>query len=186
MAEKTEQKLENKTEEKKSEEKKETKQEVIASEEKAKQDAEAVAEKKEEKKPEKIPTKKEEAIARGLALPLSKKHCMYICTFIKNKTIDSAISDLELVTKFKKLVPFKGEIPHRKGMMSGRYPIKAAKLLIKLLKTLKGNVLINGLEPEKTRIITAYANWASRPLRREGRKAKRTNVLIKAKEVEIE
>lgn len=133
-----------------------------------------------EKKPLKI---EKEAIARGIALTASKKHCMYICRFIKNKHIDKAISGLEEVIKFKRAIPFKGEIPHRKGMMSGRYPIKATLLFIKLLKGLKGNILINNMELDKARITEASANWASRPLRKEGRKAKRAHVLLKAREI---
>ena len=142
--------------------------------------------KPEEKKPEKKEiSKKEEAFARGINFHASKKNCMYICRFIKNKTIDYAIKDLEDVIKMKKAVPFKGEIPHRKGkgMMSGRYPVKASKLFINLLKSLKGNVLVNGMDLDKTRIFIASANWAARPLRRGGRQFKRTNIILKAKEM---
>ncbi len=144
--------------------------------------------KKEEKKQTKKIQKKEEAIARGRSIPVSKRQCMYISQFIKNKSIDKAITDLEEVIKFKRAVPFKGEIPHRKGklMMSGRYPIKASKYFIKILKGLRGNALINGMDLEKTKIISGSANWASRPMRKEGRKAKRTHVLIKAMEAEQE
>ena len=136
--------------------------------------------KKTETKPK---VKKEEAVARGNNYPISKKHSMYISDFIKNKSIDSAISDLNNVIKFKKAVPFKGEIPHRKGpMASGRYPIKASKYFINILKGLKGNVIMNGMELEKTRIFSSSASWAVRPMRRGGRSAKRTNIIIKAKE----
>ena len=129
--------------------------------------------------------KKELAIARGPSLHMSKRHGMYICAFIKGKTIDAAIADLEQVRLFKKIVPFKGEIPHRKGkgMMSGRYPVTAAGLIIPMLKTLKGNVAVNGLDITKTRITTASANWASRPQRRGGQRAKRTYIILEAKEV---
>lgn len=138
-------------------------------------------EKKESKK--KAAQKKEEAIARGISIRASKKHCVYICSFIKNKKIDKAIEDLTEVIKMKKPIPFKGEIPHRKGMMSGRYPIKASKYFINVLKALKGNAIVNGLDLDKTRIYIASANWASRPARSAGRRAKRTHVLLKAKEI---
>src|SRR3989344_3038392 len=141
---------------------------------------EAKAVKKEDKKPV---IKKEEAQAKGLNLHVSKRQCMYLSTFIKYKSIDNAMHDLSLVIKMKKAVPFKGEIPHKKGMMGGRYPVKAAALFITLLKGLKGNALVNGLDPDKTRITLAVSNWASRPLRREGKKAKRTNVTLTAREV---
>lgn len=127
--------------------------------------------------------KKPEAIARGINLPISKKHSMYICKFIKNKPIEKALYDLEKVIELKQAIPFKGEIPHRKGMMSGRYPIKASKFFINILKSLKGNAIINNLDLDKTRIVLASANWASRPARFDGRRAKRTHVIIKAMEV---
>ncbi len=133
-----------------------------------------------------VKSQKEEAIAQGTSLSLSKKHCMYICSFIKNKSIDSALSDLEQVLLYKKAVPFKGEIPHRKGMMSGRYPITAAKEFITLLKGLKGNIIVNGLLLERTRIYYASASWASRQMKRGGARFKRTHVLLKAKEVDSE
>ena len=125
------------------------------------------------------------ASANGRSLPVSKKQCMYICSFINGKSIDAAIADLGQVIKMKKAVPFKGEIPHRKGkgMMSGRYPVKASKLFIDLLKGLKGNVLVNQMELEKTRICWASASWAPRPIRRGGREAKRTHVMLKAREL---
>src|SRR3989344_6507885 len=104
----------------------------------------AVPEKKPEAKPEekkaeqKQLQKKEIAIASSRSIHASRKVCSYICAFIKNKSIDQAISDLERVIKFKSAVPYKGELPHRKGMMSGRYPIKASGIFIKLLKSLRG------------------------------------------------
>ncbi len=138
------------------------------------------------KKQKPLPTpKKEEATAKGLALHISKKHAVYICRFIKDKPIDKAISDLQAVLKYKKAVPFKGEVPHRKGkgMMSGRYPINASILFINLLKSLKGNVLVNNMDLEKTRIKIASPSWAARPLRRGSRQGKRTNVLLIAREI---
>ncbi len=137
-------------------------------------------EKKESKKVE-VP-KKDEAIARGTSLPISKKHSMYIGNFIKGKKIEDAIADLEKVVKLKQAVPFKGEIPHRKGMERGRYPVKAASYFINTLKALKGNAITNQMELEDTRIYLVSPSWAPRQLRRGGRKAKRTHLIIKARE----
>ena len=161
-----EEKVEHKIEEKK-EMKKEEKQEP----------------KKEEKKEVKV-VKKEEAITKGNNLHASMRQCMYICRFIKNKSIDDAIKDLEDVILYKKIVPFKGEIPHRKGkIMSGRYPINASKLFIPILKTLKGNVLVNKMDLDKTQIYFASACYASRPSKKGGGRFKRANLVLKAKEV---
>ncbi len=131
------------------------------------------------------PSKKEEAVARGLNLSISKKHSMYICSFIKNKSVESAIADLEQVLKFKKAVPYKGEIPHRHGMMSGRYPINASKAFISVLKGLKGNIAVSDLAPDKARITFASASWASRPQKKGGARFKRTHIVIKAREVAL-
>jgi ribosomal protein L22 len=139
---------------------------------------------KKSKKDEKPKVKKYEAVAYGRTLPISTKTGKYICKFIKGKEIDKAIEELNKVILLKKVVPYKGEIPHRKGkgIMSGRYPIKASKYFINVLKALKGNAVVNGLELEKTRIHIASANKATRPMKTRRREAKRTHIILKAKE----
>ena len=134
------------------------------------------------KKIKQIVKKKDEAIVNGKSLPISTKYSMAICKFIKKKPIEKAIGDLEEVLKFKKAVPMKGEIPHRKGeIMSGRYPINAVKEFIRLLKNLLANSNTNGLE--EPIIAQAIPNKASRPYGRFGSiKRKRTHVKIIAKE----
>ena len=129
--------------------------------------------------------KREEATAFGKSLVISLKHSMYLGKFIKNKKIDTALNELAEVVALRKAVPFKGEIPHRgePGMMSGRYPQSAAREFIRVLKNLKGNAIAHGLELDATRIVEVTASWASRPMRRGGRKAKRTHIHIKAREV---
>jgi len=139
-----------------------------------------VVEKKETKKDEKPKgPKKNEAVVNGRGLQISTKHSIAICNFIRGKHIDRAISELEEVLKMKRAIPMRGEIPHRKGMMSGRYPLKAAGVFIKLLKSLKSNAMINELELEKYEIY-CMANLASRPYKRFGkRRSKRSNVQFK-------
>jgi large subunit ribosomal protein L22 len=145
--------------------------------------------KKPEAKKEKVVErpKKEEAIAKGANIHASKKHCMYICDFIKNKPIDLAILQLGEIIKMKRAIPFKGEIPHRHelGGKPGRYPVNASKEFIFILKALKGNAIVNGLDIDKTKIYLASATWASRPSRRGGTRFKRAFVLLKAKEFPI-
>lgn len=171
IEENTEETVKTPTEEKTSEEKKSDKSEKKVSSEKK----ESVAR-----------SKKFEAVAHGKSLHISKKHAMYISAFIKNKSIDQAISELNSVIALKRAVPFKGEIPHRKGkIMSGRYPINASKSFITLLKCLRGNVLFNGMDLDKTRIFTSSASWAARPVKSGGREGKRTNVIIVAKEIGV-
>lgn len=146
-------------------------------------DEKKVETKKEEiKVKEKLKEKKIEVIVKAYNIPISTKEAVAVCKFINKKVIGRAISDLESVIKIKKAVPMKGEIPHRKGnIMSGRYPQKAAKNFIVLLKSLLGNANLN--EIEEPLIFEAYANIGVRPFGRFGRyRRKRTNLVIKAVE----
>lgn len=169
----------------------EAKHEHVASEEKKTHEkteelAKPVAHDK--KTPAKVIVKKEEAIAVGHSLPISLKHSMYISAFIKSRSIDNAIAVLTDVIGLRRAIPFKGEIPHRKGqgMMSGRYPESASKEFIRVLKNLKGNAIANGLDLENTRVYFSSPSWAARPVRRGGRKGKRVNLTLKAKEMKKE
>jgi len=137
-------------------------------------------EKAEEKKTKKqIQVKKDDASANGISLPISTKDSVAICKFVKGKTIERALVDLELVSKFKKAIPMKGEIPHRKGkgIMAGRYMTKPVGFFIKLLKNLQANANVAGIE--NAVIVEAIPNRASRPYGRGGMKRKRTHIHIK-------
>lgn len=112
---------------------------------------------------------------------ISTKHAMAICRFLRGRKINESISLLEDVIKMKIAVPFKGEVPHKKGV-SARYPVKASEVFIKLLKSLSANATQKGLDLEKVR-IHGNANRASRarkPGRKIGRKFKRAHVLLVA------
>ncbi len=125
--------------------------------------------------------KKTKAVVNGIGIPISTKQSMAISRFIKRKKIEDAIRDLENVARLKKAVPMKGEIPHRKGeIMSGRFPQKAAKEFIILLKSLAANSIYNGLEEP---IITqSVPNLGARPFGRRGIRKKRTNITIIAED----
>lgn len=135
--------------------------------------------------------KKDYAIVNGYSLRISTKQSIGIGRFLKGMKIDDAIKNLELVQKKKLAVPMKGEMPHRKGkklngkgMMTGKYPINASKVYVKLLKTLKGNSIVNGLELENTRIVEVISNKAPDRMHRFGSmKFKQTHVMIKAQQM---
>lgn len=149
------------------------------------QETKTEAKKTEVKKPER--KKKTETVVRGIGVPISSKTSFAISKFIKNKTIDRAIRELEEIIEHKRALPMKGEIPHRrgKGMMSGRYPENAVREFIKLLKSLNANAMAN--EMSNPFIYKAYGNFASRPFGRFGRvRKKRTHITIFAKNKETE
>ena len=174
------------------------KQEVVEKVKKPEQPIEApkVEEKKienvkeEQKTTEKKEVKKEvpkikrtEVSAKGVNLPISTKDAKFVCKFIVKKRIGDAIRDLEKVEVKRKAVPMKGEIPHRKGkgISSGRFPKKAAKNFIVLLKSLAANANESNLD--EPIIVEAMANMAARPYGRFGRtQKKRTHVKVIAKD----
>jgi len=137
--------------------------------------------KKERKQKEIQKPKKTEAVVNGLSLHMSTKTASYISKFIKGKEIGKAIAELEEVTRIKRAIPMKGEIPHRKGkMMSGRYPQKAAGNFIKLLKSLRANA--NFLGVENPIVSEAVSNLAPRPFGKFGSvRRKRTHVKLVAR-----
>lgn len=121
-----------------------------------------------------------EAIVNAKNVPISTKQAIGIGDYIKNKNVDKAIKMLEEVLTFKKAVPMKRELPHRKGdIMSGRYPINATKQFIIILKGLKANALNLGIEIED-KVLACKSNVAPRPFRKFGRtRFKRTHVTVK-------
>ena len=165
------------------EEKLKTEEKEIVKEKEAKKAEGEKIKAKEKKKEKKLEiVKKDKAVARGRDLGVSTKQCVAICDFIRNKKIEDAVSNLEKVIEKKIALPMKGEIPHRKGkIMSGRYPEKACKIFVKLLRSLNANSIINGME--NVYISSCKADIASRPSKRFGqRRFKRTHVYLEAKE----
>ena len=131
------------------------------------------------KKPEQKKVKRNEAAVRA-TLKISKKHSMAICRMINNKTVDNALKELQEVTAKRKAVKMTGELPHRKGMMSGRYPVKASLSFIKLLKNLNSNASQLGVNTILAKIF-AKADGAGSS--RSGRfKGKNTHLSILIRE----
>ena len=147
-----------------------------------------IEDKKEIKKAEVKRIVKEVAVVNGFSLQISTKHSASICKMIKGKSPEEAIKLMEKILIKKIAVPMRGmEIPHRKrGLMptnaggGGRFPRNAAREFINLLKQLKANCDVNGIDNP---IITlAISNLGSRPFKREGRRAKRTHVYLEARD----
>ncbi len=137
--------------------------------------------KTETKKIEVKKVKKTETSVVGENLPVSTKVGIAICKFIFQKKVDKAIEDLEQVVRMKKAVPMKGEYSHRKGkIMSGKYPVRASKEFLVLLKSLKSNALQHDIE-EPT-ISQAIANKGTTTYASGGRTKKRTHIKLSCKQ----
>lgn len=143
------------------------------------------------KKPE-TPTKKimkDEAVVNIKNAPVSTKYSMAFCKFIKNKQIEKAINELEQVLVYKKAIPMKGGVGHKKSAGgyasgSGKYPQDATKYFIGLLKSLSSNAAANELKNPV--IVEAFANIGQKPRARFGKwKRKRTHLRLVARELKI-
>ena len=123
------------------------------------------------------------ASARSTNLPISTKHSVEISHHLRYKTTSSAKEFLESVVEMKQAVPFRRDardVGHRRGMSAGRYPVKAVKEFISLIKSVESNAQEKGLNTSSLKISKLIANKASSPMtggRRRGA-SKRTHLQI--------
>ncbi len=94
------------------------------------------------------------ARAMGYEMDISFKHAVEICREIRGMKLQEAKEYLEDVIKARRAVPFrkyKRDVGHRRGLdrwYAGRYPQKAAREILKVLRNAEGNAEYKGLDPE--------------------------------------
>lgn len=90
-----------------------------------------------------------------------------VCAAIVGMRVKDAKAFLERVIAKKEAVPFRrayGKQAHRRGLADkwgwpiGRYPVKAASSLLKVLINAESNAEFKGLDVEKLRVIHAAAH----------------------------
>lgn len=91
---------------------------------------------------------------------MSHKHAREIAVAIKGLSIEKARDYLQAVVNKERAIPFgrfKEQVGHRSdpGMMSGRYPQKAATEFIKLLDNLESNAEYKGMDLDRLKIVNA-------------------------------
>jgi large subunit ribosomal protein L22 len=95
------------------------------------------------------PEKTSKAI--GKELHISRKQAHEISSAIKGMKVNAARGFLENVVLLKQAVPYKRyvkDVPHKRGMCTGRYPQKAAKEFLKVLLNAQNNARYKGLESD--------------------------------------
>ena len=103
------------------------------------------------------------AKAMGYEMPISFKHAVEICRFIKGRKLDEAKRILEEVIALKRPIPFKRykkKVAHKSGLekwYAGRYPQKACRYILKVLRNLEANAEYKGLDVDKLVIVHAQA-----------------------------
>ena len=127
------------------------------------------------------------ARAVALALPVSKKYAVEICSFIKNKTIAKAKNELGNVIEEKQAIPIKrftNGAGHKTKIGPGAYPKKASKEIIRLLETVEANAQFKGLNTSDLVIKYISANQAAKAWHygRNRGQMKRTNIEVVVEE----
>ncbi len=128
------------------------------------------------------------ARAMLLAAPVSFKHSVEICRYIKNSSIKDAKQKLQNVIDHKKAVPFRKfdfDLSHKKGTGPGRFPEKASKAFIGLIDSVESNAQFKGLNTSNLIIAHISAHKAGKAWHygRQSRRAmKRTNIELVVEE----
>ena len=134
--------------------------------------------------------KEQSAVAKGLNLPISPKQSFEISRHLRFKKTSFAKRFLEDVIALRQAVPFKRatrDVGHKPGMSSGRFPQKAAKEFLKLIKSAEANAQNKGLNTANLTITKLLANKASVPFQggRQRRGSSRAHLEIKVEERKV-
>jgi large subunit ribosomal protein L22 len=103
----------------------------------------------------KVEDEEKTAKAIGGELRISPKWSVEICRMVRGKRLDRAKDLLEEVASMKKPVPlrrYKKGVAHRRGLTkayAGRFPVKAATGILKVLESAEANAEYKGLDTEK-------------------------------------
>jgi len=106
------------------------------------------------------------AKASGRELAVSPKAAREDCNVIKGMRLSEAKEFLEDVIEKKKPVPYfryKKAVPHRHGLegwCTGKYPVKAAQEILRVLEGVEASAEEKDLDVEKLRVIHVAAQRA--------------------------
>ena len=98
------------------------------------------------------------AAARGTGLNISPKAAREVCKALKGMDLEKAKNYLGRVIEMNQAVPFKrhdGKVGHRrgKGMSTGRYPVKTAAAILKVIESAGNNGEAIHIDIENWRIL---------------------------------
>ncbi len=110
------------------------------------------------------------AKASGREVRISPKDAREVCQEIRGLRVEAAKSYLEEVIALRKAVPYRRhdrKVGHRKGLRkadSGRFPVKASQVILRVIENAENNADFKGLDLERLRIthISAYPGRALR------------------------
>ncbi len=106
------------------------------------------------------------AKASGRDLRVSPKAAREICEAIRHMRLDEARRFLQDIIDMKRPVPYrrhKKEVSHKAGLdrwYAGRYPVKTAKEILRILNCLEANCMEKDLDIERLKIVHSAAQRA--------------------------
>ena len=102
------------------------------------------------------------ARARGVELPISRKKSMELCRELRGMELQSAKEYLEEVIAKKRAVPIRRYTTgagHKKGGIGpGKYPVKVAKYVLKVIENAESNAEYIGLDTDTLYIKSIAAH----------------------------
>jgi len=125
-----------------------------------------------------------EAIARAYNLPISKKYSIELGRNIKGLTVKETLRFLDDIINLKRpirLTKYHRGVPHKPQIGPGKYPVKVAKYVKKILNNAINNAKQKGIDIEKARVYLFALKGQTLP--HGGRKIrtrrKSTHIIIK-------
>ncbi|MBI1970751.1 50S ribosomal protein L22 [Candidatus Woesearchaeota archaeon] len=121
-------------------------------------------------------------------VPVSVRHSIEICTYLRRKNLQMAKALLQDVLEKKRAVPFRrftNGVGHKKGMASGRYPVKACKYFLELMNSVETNAQQKGLNTANlylTHLIAQKGATQFHFSRQRGRTMKSTHLEVVVEE----
>ncbi len=101
------------------------------------------------------------AIAAGRELRVSYKDAVEVLNAIRGMRLEDAKRFLEEVVEMKRPVPYRrfhGKVGHKTAVGPGRYPVKAAKAVLSVLRSAEANAAYKGLDVSKLWVVHAAAH----------------------------
>jgi large subunit ribosomal protein L22 len=129
------------------------------------------------------------AKAYGRDLGISTKHSTEICRNITGKSVARAktiLSEVVLKKTAIRMRRYTMDRAHQKGVGPGRFPVKAAEAILKIVESAESNAQNKGLNTKDLVIVHISAHKAARPWhmgRQRRRKTKRSHIQVVVKEV---
>jgi large subunit ribosomal protein L22 len=106
------------------------------------------------------------AKASAREVDVSPKWASEVCKAIKGLKISEARELLEAVVEKRRLIPYrrykKKRAHHAQTRGPGGYPVKVAKIMLKLLDGLEANAEFKGIDLDRARIVHAAAHRGRR------------------------